>query len=81
MPEREVVPQDELQGFEDVYYQEYRSQGSLVYTGDDVIPDTYATDSYPGKDSTSYEYITYNEAFSTRTIIFKIPFSHFRRGQ
>lgn len=65
--------------FVDIYYQEYRSQGTLVYTGQDLVEEAYTTDGYPGRDSTSYEYITYNEPFSVRTIVFYVPLSYFRK--
>ncbi|KAH9387350.1 uncharacterized protein NEMAJ01_2246 [Nematocida major] len=69
----------DLQGFNDVYYQESRLNGTLVYTGKKMKPEPYAKDGYPGKSSTSYEYITYDEPFSARTIIFKVPMSYLRR--
>lgn len=65
--------------FEDVYYQEFRPSGSLIYTGDSLVPCPYEKEGYPGKDSTSYEYVTYNEEFSAHTIIFNIPISHLRK--
>ncbi|KAI5172611.1 hypothetical protein NEFER03_1667 [Nematocida sp. LUAm3] len=69
----------EQQEFQDVYTQEYRSQGSLKYTGSQLISSDYEKDSYPAKSSISYEYITHVEAFSTRIVVFSIPMSHFRR--
>ncbi|KAI5191453.1 hypothetical protein NECID01_1447 [Nematocida sp. AWRm77] len=68
-----------IDGFEDVYYQEYRSQGTLLYTGDSLVSEPYAKDGYSEKDSTTYEYITYNEAFSVRTIVFYIPMTYLRK--
>ncbi|KAI5181107.1 hypothetical protein NEOKW01_1326 [Nematocida sp. AWRm80] len=68
-----------VEGFDDVYFQESRLQGTLLYTGETLIPEPYTADGYPRKDSTTYEYITYNEPYSTRTVIFKIPMSHLRR--
>jgi len=59
--------------FESIYYQEFRLKGSLVYDGKDLIPQSYSVDGYPGKPSISYEYITYDEPFSTRTVVFYIP--------
>lgn len=70
----------DLQGFNDVYYQESRLAGSLLYTGKTLAPQPYTKDGYTGRSSSSYEYITYNEAFSARVIVFKIPMSYLRRG-
>ncbi|KAI5189359.1 hypothetical protein NEMIN01_0422 [Nematocida minor] len=68
-----------LEGFNDVYYQESRMSGTLKYSGETLESEPYKKDGYPGKSSTSYEYITYNEPFSTRTVIFKIPMSYLRK--
>lgn len=69
----------DFEGFNDVYYQESRLNGGLVYTGKRLKSEPYKKDGYPGKDSISYEYITYNEPFSARTVIFKIPMSYLRK--
>lgn len=76
MEERRV---GDLQGFEDVYFQESRLAGSLLYTGDSLSPEPYTKDGYKGRNSSSYEYLTYNEAFSARVIIFKVPMSYLRK--
>lgn len=76
MEEREV---GDLRGFNNVYFQESRSAGSLLYTGNSLIPEAYTKDGYKGKSSSSYEYITYNEAFSARVIVFKVPMSYLRK--
>ncbi|OAG30120.1 hypothetical protein NEDG_01703 [Nematocida displodere] len=71
--------ENSLAGFCDVYYQEFRPQGTVLYTGEDILPEPYSDDGYPKKDSTTYQYTTFDEPFSTRTIIFKIPMSYLRR--
>ncbi|KAI5165367.1 hypothetical protein NEIG_00974 [Nematocida sp. ERTm5] len=78
MPEGEI---GNLDGFNDVYYQDSRLLSSLVYTGKKLKSAPYSEDGYPNKGSISYEYITYNEPFSARTVIFKIPMSYLRKKQ
>lgn len=62
-------------GLRSVYFQDFRTQGGLRYTGKDLLPEAYTSAVYPGVSSISYEYITYNEAFSSRDIVFSIPMS------
>ncbi|EHY66293.1 hypothetical protein NEAUS04_1478 [Nematocida ausubeli] len=78
MEDREI---GNLDGFNDVYSQEARLHGTLVYTGKRLKSKPYSSNGYPGKSSISYEYVTYNEPFSARTVIFKIPMSHLRKRE
>lgn len=66
--------------FRDVYYQQSKRQGTLAYSGTSLKPTTYTEEEIEGRRSVVYEYVTYDEPFSEREIIFYVPMDMLRGG-
>lgn len=62
-------------GLRDVYYQENRRQGTLSYTGTELKPTVYCDEDVEQRKCVVYEYVTYDDPYSERNIVFHMPIS------
>jgi hypothetical protein len=63
----------------DVYYQQTKKQGVLEYDGQTLVPGEYREEDGETGRGVVYEYLTYDEAFSMREVIFYVPMALLRR--